>query len=392
MTSLHRIRVRVVSGMVALLSIGVCHAQTLGYLSGYLNAQYTLASFSTATGQIVNSFPDGLGNGATFAVSSDGSTLYVPGTAGVYPNFTGVLNKVSSATGEVLQRIALAFPAQKAILIGNGSKAFVLQLADTHNTIVVQAVDLVGGAVLGPIVLPSQSYRLPVDIAVSPNGSKLFVSLNCGNVGSCSSPLPGPCTINKGLCIYDAATLAFVAEVPDLTGLLSVSQDSNSLYVSASEGDPEYLFVLNTKTLAKSKIQLGGFASGPPVMSPVGQYGVVFIGSGAPGYQTKAAILDTSKNQFVRILFTAAPDGAGAISEADIPPVVSTLAGFAPDGQSMWAVIGCGPNGCSLPNGATEALAGFAFPSGALIGVVPLPLGPGYTATVALRQAVKQGQ
>jgi hypothetical protein len=360
---------------LSFLSASLCHAQTLGYIRGYLNDQQKLASFSTTTGALVSVYPDELANGSTFAVSSDGSTLYVPGSAGIFPNVTGVLNLVSATTGETLQSIALALPGQKVILVGNGSKAFVLEGTPNPRTIAVQAVDLTTGSVMGSIVLPSQSYRFPVDIAVSPNGSEVFVALECGNVGSCSSPLPAPCTINKGICIYSATTFAFVAEVPNLTGFLSVSQDSNSLYVSVPTQDAESLFVLNTQTLAKSKIQLGGYVSGPPVISPVGEYALVFIGSGAPTYQSKAAILDTSTNKFVKTLFAVAPDNSGAISEDRAGTGVSTLAAFAPDGKSIWAVLGCVPgNSCSLPNGATEALAGFAFPSGAPIATVPLPI------------------
>jgi hypothetical protein len=72
-------------------------------------------------------YPDGVGNGSTFAVSSDGSTLYVPDSAGIDPNITRVLNVVSAATGEVVQSITLALPGQKVTLVRNGSKAFVLE-------------------------------------------------------------------------------------------------------------------------------------------------------------------------------------------------------------------------------------------------------------------------
>ena len=100
-------------------------------------------------------------------------------------------------------------------------------------------------------------------------------------------------------------------------------------------------------------------------MSPVGHYAIVLVGLNAAKSNT-AYVLDTSINRFVAEFFVNAPFGG---SVAQLP----AGAAFAPDGHSFWMLLGCNVPTCTLPGETGRALAQIAFPSGSLIGAVPVP-------------------
>ena len=335
--------------VMALLSATVSSAQ----VRGYINGQYTLTSFNAATGEIIDSFPTG-GTGTKFAVALNDITLYVPTVV----DFHGVLKAVNGLTGQPFYSLPFpqGFASYKMVLTSQGGTAF---LSGGGNSGLI-AINLSTRTVTAAFGLPP-AVGID-DLAISPDDSTLYVSVTCSSIG-CSNPPGGGCPVLKGICAFDVRTLALKGILDKRHGYLSVSQDSKTLYVNDQGALRGELFIVDAATLlVKDQIIFHGSAVGPVVVSPVGHYAVV-LESLNPGPGTAAYVLDTAANQIVSTLFADAPLGGS-----------SSIAAFAPNGASLWMILGCSSNpDCALPNPGGLALTGLAFPSGEVINTVEIP-------------------
>jgi hypothetical protein len=230
------------------LCAGIGKAQTLGYVAGGelgKHAGGSLTSFNASTGALVNSFVQSFGSATAFAVGNDDSTLYIPALA---RGTGGELRVVSGQTGQLLNSVALAVNALKAILSIDGSTVYVTASGGQAQLVAIDAATL---ATKETISFGLQTYLS--DIALSPDGTTLYASVICLNI--CGTRPPGGCTVATGICIFNASTLAFESQLAQVAGNLAVSQDGSSLYVTAASGR-ENLYIVNTSSLAVSSLQV----------------------------------------------------------------------------------------------------------------------------------------
>ncbi len=324
-------------------------AQTVGYVTEGSN----VVSFNTATGSILQTFAQANGGGefGTVAVSADGATLYSPieiGSNGVMENFLAVM---SASTGRVEAAIpGLVLQPKKALLSPSGAYAYVMASGGENHGALVSVVNLATQQVVAYIQAVGGA---PFDIALSPDGTKLYManeqsSGGQGNPGAVSSCPRGPM-----ICVFDTTTYALIGQVAGLYGFLAVSQDGNSLYTWATT---PYYVAINTSTLATKGIALpSGFSPGAVAVAPSGNQAVLLTGSSTT---TKSFILDTLANQITATF--PAPESALLVG-------TSSAMAFTPDGSSIWTLGGCNNlDGC-------YTLYGQSFPSGTAIAQTTLP-------------------
>jgi hypothetical protein len=213
------------------------------------------------------------------------------------------------------------------------------------------------------------------DIALSPDNSKVYVSVSCEGSGNACLTSTNICPLAKGVCILDAGTLSLKGQVQSVNGLLAASEDGGSLYVTqGTQSGYGRLYTVNTQTLAVSERKgLQGQTNGAVIIDPVSHYGVVLQNNAQSS--TTGYLLNTSTNQIVAELFANAPGGAEAGGSAQNESVhPSNIAAFSADGKSFWMLLQCsGPPSCTTPDNSIVALAGISIPSGALIGEVAVP-------------------
>jgi DNA-binding beta-propeller fold protein YncE len=322
--------------------------------NGYVNGSLGLFSFNPTTGAIVTSTTTG-GTAQPFAVASDDATLYLPSLF-LFPD---VMSKVEGATGETLGSVPLGVTA--IALTQNGATAFAMtgggqggavSVIDTASLTITNTVDV----------------GCPADIALSPDGATLYVS-----VANKQCP-PQACPEVIGVCAFNASTWALEWSVPNVFGLLSVSYDGSMLYVAGSLVNYP-INVINTATHAVTNLEVKGENGWPAVRvatSPVSSYAVV-VEEGAENEQgvtlpASAYLLNTATNKFVGTVFTSAPGGT-------VVPNKAGGAAIAPDGRSVWMLLACGPaapvEGCVSDNNQLF-LAGFSLPSMQQIAFEPL--------------------
>jgi hypothetical protein len=171
----------------------------------------------------------------------------------------------------------------------------------------------------------------------------------------------------SGICAFSVSTLALKATIQKPHGYMAVSQDSKSLYISGLGAADGLFFVSDASTLeVKYQIPFPYRSLGPPAVSPVGHYAVIFTGPNQQSSVT-AYTLDTSTNRIVSEFFANAPLGGG------VAPGLEGIA-FAPNGLSLWMLLGCNtfPT-CGGFDPTGRVLAGVSFPSGQVIGTVSIP-------------------
>ena len=331
-----------------LISPGQCAAQNVGYVAG----GSSISSFSPATGALINTLPNDLFDGAqAFAVANDDVTLSAPSG--------DQLNAVSGRSGKILNDVVLSGEPRKVVLSSDGATAYVLASAGAGGQLLI--VDAATLGVTGSLTVTADLGSTLYDIAVSPSGAAVYVSLEC--LSDFCSAQYNACPITSGICVFDAKTLELKGQTTAVTGLLAMSQDGNSLYVTPKNGAP--LDVVNTKSLAVTTVHIPnvGTMVGPVALSPASNYGLIFATGQTVPYSTTAYVLNTSTNKVVSQFFPSVPDGA------ELLPYNQAVA-FAPKGGSVWMLLVChsGAPNCVLPGGALRALAGFNFPAGTLIG------------------------
>ena len=344
-------------------------AQTFGYIEN----ENSITAFDTSTGAITNTFDLEIsGIEAQLAVSPDGSTLYVPG----YFNLKEAILVVSAHSGAVLDTIAVQDQSEKVVVSGDGLWAYVICGAGgEYGSVAV--VSLSSMSVTGVITVVSGDF--PTDIALSKDGSTLYVSATPGILTKARQAANTPagvtlleCPITAGTCVIDTASITLKSMIADVHGFLSLSQNGKYLYVnSRSNGTLPPLLAVNTNTHQVSLIKLpsGTFVYNVFV-SPVGSDALVLttpVTDGAPA--TPGFILDTVTNQ-VRASFPVAKCGGVPIDQGQ-------FAAFTPTGKAIWMVHSEGfGSGCPSP----DFLAGQAFPGGSTIAEVTLQNSAGFIA------------
>ena len=139
-------------------------AQAPGYITGV-----AISSFDPASGQFLQSFPQNEDIGAT-VVSQDGTKLYSPQDNGT----VGYLRVLSAADGTAASVIpGLSKGPKQARLSPSGNILYELSLHSASKKAWVAVVDLQAGKVARYIHV-SPGY--PFDLAVSPDGSKLYLA------------------------------------------------------------------------------------------------------------------------------------------------------------------------------------------------------------------------
>ena len=205
----------------------VCTAQ----ITGYINGTQSLTSFDAETGALVNSFSTG-GTGQAFTVALNDTTLYLPAGAGAVPG--RAFDVVNGLNGQLVSSLPLGYAMEKVVLTSQGGTAFAMGFSEGGAPDKVFAIDLATLKVTATLTMPPIPFI--EDIALSPDDTTLFVSLNCS--GTCTNT-QGDCPLTKGICSFSTSTLALKATAKpgylEVNGYLSVSQDSKTLYVSGPE-------------------------------------------------------------------------------------------------------------------------------------------------------------
>jgi DNA-binding beta-propeller fold protein YncE len=338
-----------------LLAAAICLSGTASaQQNGYVNGIFGIYSFDPVTGAVVASF-SGDGTASPFAVSANATSLYTAGS--LESGKVGVIYVVSGTSGQVTGSVAVPeYQANSIALTSDGTKAFV------PTQFGVSVIDTTTLAVIGTI---AQSQGGAIDVALSPDDSTLYMSVNCASM--CGPK--GSCPVNMGVCAFSAATLALEWEVAGVSGLLSVSSDGTSLYAAdvLVGGKPVYpLNAINAATHAVTNLDVSNLKDGTPVRiatDPASHYAVVVEQgsySGDAYLPASAYLLNTATNKFVQTLFASAPGNM----------VLTNTAGavaFAPNGKSVWMLLTCYTPG-SIPNCSDQSgavyLAGFSLPSG----------------------------
>ena len=337
---------------------GAALAQTPGFITGQ-----TIVGFDPATGQILNTYTPASGDVGPTVVSKDGTMLYSPQDYGV-----GYLQILSVADGSTLGTIpGLSKGPMQARLSPSGNFLYEIGL-HTLKHAWISAVDLKAGKAAGYIHV-SPGY--PYDLAVSPDGTKLFVAshtikVDIESVESTEEPdttgVPvAVCPLSNGICVFDTTTFALTGYVLGVTGYLNVSQDGKSLYCVQNADTPD-LAIIDVATLKVSYISI--FPAGVPArmaVSPTENQAVVLAGNTTT---VSMFIINTLTNEVAGSFPAPVPAGPPLSGEG------YTLSGnamaFSRDGTSLWSIINC-------QEGACLALAGQKFPSGEAIAQVPVP-------------------
>lgn len=335
------------SAAVLALASTLAGAQTLGFVS----SGNAIQSFDPSTGLIVNTFTGGI---SVPAVSPDGSTLYSP----IQFDSGNYLLLLSASSGDLLKAIpGLGVNPKKVILSPSGSYAYVMGTNGEYYNALVSVVDLTAQKVVAYIEVAG---GIPWDIAVSPDGTKLYVA-NGSPSGAVAQakPLNGvasTCPTGHNICVFNTSTYALIGQVKGVYGWLAVSQDGNTLYTWLQS---PYYVAVNTSTLALSAIGLpSGYYPQAMAVAPSGNEAVL---STASTTSTAFFILDTTSNKIT---------GTFPAPAASLRSLGSNAVAFSLDGGSLWTLGGCAQDVCS-------ALYGQSFPSGNVIAQTALEgLGP----------------
>ena len=220
--------------------------------------------------------------------------------------------------------------ATKVLVSPDGSRLYAADLSGIKYSGdgTVEVLDLSTGAVVTTL-----TGGLTVDIALSADGTQLYVDDN-GTSGSGFS-----CPIG-GICVFDTNTFALTEQIPNLIGALALSQDGNTLYCGPSGS---ILSAVNTSTFSVNQLSLPITLSslGAVAISDVGNSAVVF-GNGPDG---GAAFLLNSSTNVITGTFPA-------------PALDLRSAAFAPNGKTIWFLSGATPS---------ESLVEESFPSGQVV-------------------------
>jgi hypothetical protein len=338
----------------SLMGVEAAKAQATGYVTGFAGIQ----PFDSTSAKLLG-YLHVIDVAGVAAVSADGSTLYVPLEKG-----NPILLGTFSTSGELIAKIrgvGYSLIRTKVVLSPDGGTAYVMCDDLDIGPSLVGIVNLASQLVVGYIYADGGALA---DIAVSPNGKQLFVSVAPGPLGASarfSRPLTTlpvyDCQGENTICAFSTSTFALQNQITGLYGNLSVSQDGSSLYVVTTSNQLA-LYAVNTSTFRQSAISLSGFFPRVLVIAPSGNQAVAV---GATTTSTFAEmLLDTQTNTMVGALQTP-PTPAG--TEAGTGSNIST---FSPDGSSLWTVLCTGEN-------CTQMIVGQSFPSGNLIGEATLP-------------------
>jgi DNA-binding beta-propeller fold protein YncE len=142
--------------------------------------EYATVAYDARTGaqRWVSRFNGGLGQDAAYAlgVSPDGSMLYVSGSS----RFTQATLAYDTATGTELWRAQSREGAQaQALMVSpDGSVVFVVGYGFSHVDFATVAYDAATGQILWSSRYngPGDGYDFPYGLAVTPDGSKVFVT------------------------------------------------------------------------------------------------------------------------------------------------------------------------------------------------------------------------
>jgi DNA-binding beta-propeller fold protein YncE len=328
-------------------------AQEPGYVSAGSGG---IQVFDPSTGQLQSPLSP-VNESGTVAVSSDGSTVYVPVLNDVGTGSPGGLQLFSASTGQMLTQInglSGMINGGKVVLSPGGGYAFVMCSEVVNNSVAI--VNLAEQEVIGYVHVTGGN---PNDIAISPNGKQFFVATTSYSgavrLPAAQTPL-APLTrpvfecAAPGICVFDTGTFTMEKHLVEPTGFLAVSQDSNSLYLWKAGAGPFY--VVNTSTFAVSEIALpSGAISFAMAIAPAGNTAVL------------SAVND--KVSFYYALDTTTNTVTASFPSPLLPPQ-SILAGgrnvvaFSADGSSIWTL------GCNQML-ACDVISGQSFPSGSMI-------------------------
>ncbi len=282
----------------------------------------------TAAGT-VNAATGGLGPSITVgcqagvpAINSARNELYVPDRCSQDITVLNLLTK--PPTQSLIHGPAFA---TKVLVSPDGSRVYAADLSGIKysgdGTIAV--LDVSTGTVITTL-----TGGLTVDIALSADGSQLYIDDNGSSGSGFSCPI-------GGICVFDTSSFALTTQIPNLIGPLAVSQDGNTLYCGPSGST---LSAVNTSTFAVTSLSLPvTFTSlGAVAVRPVGNSAVVF-GNGPDG--GAGYLLNTSTNQITETF--------------PVPSLDLVSAAFAPNGNSIWFLAG--------PS-SSESLIQESFPAG----------------------------
>jgi hypothetical protein len=350
------------SASLLIWTLPAARAQSPGYVTGYAGVQPFDPTNATLLGFL--HVPDA---GMVSAVSADGSALYVPLLNRSNGKGAMVLGTVSTSNGQVLSKVhgigyAPTF-VSKVVLSPDGATAYAMCDDNNKGPSLVGIVDLGSQSLVGYIYA---NGGMLADIALSPDGQRLFVSAapsGFGAPGRITRPqtnLPVyDCDGGSTICVFNASTFALENQVAGLFGNLSLSRDGSTLYVVTTLSQ-QALYAVSTSTFSQTQIPLPGFFPRVVVVAPSGTQAVAV---GSTTTSTFGELLIDTKTNTVVGTFPTPPVPTG--SEAGTGTNISA---FSRDGSSLWTVLCTGVS-------CTETILGQSFPSGNLIGEATLPRG-----------------
>jgi DNA-binding beta-propeller fold protein YncE len=224
--------------------------------------------------------------------------------------------------------------ATKVLVSPDGSRLYAADLSGIQYSGdgAIEVLDVSTGTVIATL-----TGGLTVDIALSADGSRLYVDDNGSSGSGFSCPI-------GGICVFDTSTFSLTGEIPNVIGPLALSQDGNTLYCGPAASS---VTAIDTSSFAVTPLSLPVTldAFGVVAVSPVGNSAVVF-GNGAGG--GVGYLLNTATNQITGTF--------------PVPALDLRAAAFAPNGKTVWFLAGATPS---------EMLVEESFPAGQIVTETP---------------------
>lgn len=224
-----------------------------------LNNSHDVVPIRTATNTALRPIPVGEGPDAPsdIAVSPGGATVYV--LSGSPTKSGGQVTPISTATNTVQQPMKVPGVVMGMAIAPDGKIAYVTDYTARHRYVLLP-VALAARKVLGPIRLPAQFWAVS-SVVFTPDGSMAYVAIGAPGTDRGTKVIPIRTATNTGLTPVRLDI--------SLPRQIAVSPDGSTLYVSG-ERRAEF------NKFAVFPIQIGANIVGRPVPVPEAPVGMVF--------------------------------------------------------------------------------------------------------------------
>jgi len=280
-----------------LLCGGAC-AQNVAYVANQLSA--SVAVIDGATNTVVQTIPVG-GAPVHLALSPDAARLYV-GLGSQIPTETKLV-VINVPTNTVIDTVPVPFSPGSMAITPDGSHAWVIK---DNNTSRVALVNLTTKLIEAEAVTGS----FPIDVNISPDGTRLYVSNNSAN----------------NVSVIDTATRATAATIPTAgfpSGLV-LSPAGGRLWIVNQVGSVTVVDTSSNSVLTTIQVPSGAFSGDLSVDGSRLYVGHAGSGSGMP-------VIDAVSNT----LITTVPVGNLQVWAVGVTETGSRIFGSLPTGNAV---------------------------------------------------------